>query len=206
MLLDIGIDDFNITEAEKYSRSILLQTTHLSKTIDDFRNFFKLDKEVVKVKIQSIIEDTLAIVKDSLTNNYIEFKCTYESDSEVNAYQRELMQVFVNIINNAKDSLIISHTKNALIEVRVYNDEDYVNVDIDDNGIGIDDAILEKIFDPYFTTKDEKTGTGLGLYMSKLIIEDHLHGKIEAFPKKAGACFRIKLLKNFMVQSEEKVP
>lgn len=90
-----------------------------------------------------------------------------------------------------------------MINVRVYDDETYVNIDICDNGMGIDTAILEKIFDPYFTTKDDTSGTGLGLYMSKLIIEDHLHGKIEAYQQKEGACVRIKLLKNFMWQSKK---
>lgn len=108
------------------------------------------------------------------------------------------MQVFVNIITNAKDALVSNNQENPFIEVKVYEDDDCVITDISDNGMGIDEKILFKIFDPYFTTKDEKTGTGLGLYMSKMIIEDHLHGKIEAYNIKDGVCFRVMLLKRIV--------
>jgi PAS domain S-box-containing protein len=197
MLLDIAFDTFDSTAATKYAQEILDQTTHLSKTIDDFRNFFKPDKSVASIKVEDIFEDTLAIVKESLINNAITINTSYRSESLVDAYPRELMQVFVNIINNAKDSLLYYHTKNAHIDVDIYDDGEYVNTEICDNGVGIDVTILPKIFDPYFSTKDEKTGTGLGLYMSKMIIEEHLHGFIEATNNTfGGACFKIRLLKN----------
>jgi signal transduction histidine kinase len=195
VLLDIALDSFDATEAEKFSQSILNQTSHLSKTIDDFRNFFKPDREVSKIKLQNIIEETVTIVNNSLVNNSIELQTSFESDSEVDAYPRELMQVFVNIINNAKDAMLSSGIEKPIIKIKVYDDDKYVNTEICDNGNGIDLAVLPKIFDPYFTTKDEKTGTGLGLYMSKMIIEDHLKGVIEACNKKHGACFRVRLLK-----------
>lgn len=195
MLLDIALDTFDGITTEEYAQDILDQTKHLSKTIDDFRNFFKPDKTVSKVKLYEIMDETFSIVKESLVNNKIEYKTTYTSDSEVDAYPRELMQVFVNIINNAKDSLITAQPQKPLIEVNVYDDEQYVNTEICDNGTGIDEAILPKLFDPYFTTKDEMTGTGLGLYMSKMIIEEHLHGIIEVFNYNNGACFRVRLLK-----------
>ncbi|MBU0720664.1 PAS domain S-box protein [bacterium] len=196
MLVDIAIGDFDANTAEKYSRDILEQTSHLSKTIDDFRNFFKPDKTFSKVKMQTIIGETYAIVKESLINNNIEFKAKYNSYSEVSAYQRELMQVFVNIINNAKDSLVSNGIKNALISINVYDDGKYVNTEVCNNGTGIEEDILQKIFDPYFTTKDEKNGTGLGLYMSKMIIEEHLNGKIDVCNSNQGVCFIIRLLKS----------
>lgn len=196
MLLDIAFETFDNASAAEYAQDILDQTNHLSKTIDDFRNFFKPDKSVSSVKVEDIMEETLAIVRESLTNNSITLKTSYISDSLVDAYPRELMQVFVNIINNAKDSLLSSHTQDALIEIKVYDDGDYVHTEICDNGAGIDEAVLPKIFDPYFSTKDEKTGTGLGLYMSKMIIEEHLHGYITASNNKdSGACFKVMLLK-----------
>ncbi|NOR57406.1 MAG: PAS domain S-box protein, partial [Sulfurimonas sp.] len=195
VLLDIALDSFDSAEAEKFSLSILKQTSHLSKTIDDFRNFFKPDKEVSKVKLQKIVEETIAIVNNSLVNNSVELKTSFESDSEVDAYPRELMQVFVNIINNAKDAMISNAIEKPTIEIKVYEDDNYVNTEISDNGKGIDADVLPKIFDPYFTTKDEKVGTGLGLYMSKMIIEDHLNGLIETYNTDNGACFKIRLLK-----------
>ncbi len=195
MLLDIALGDFKADTAEAYAKEILGQTEHLSKTIDDFRNFFKPDKAVSEVKLPALIEETFSIVKESLANHNVAFKTTFASESEVNAYPRELMQVFVNIIHNAMDALAAKSVKEPLIEVRVYEDAKYVNTEICDNGGGIDAAILGKVFDPYFTTKDEKTGTGLGLYMSKMIIEEHLHGIIEASNSDGGACFRVRLLK-----------
>jgi len=193
MLLDISLKEFDINNAEEYSNSILYQTEHLSKTIDDFRNFFKPDKLLATVKLKDIIEETHAIVKENLINNSIEFKSSYESNIEIESYPRELMQVFLNIINNAKDSLVANKIKDSLITVKVYDDDKYVNTDISDNGTGIDEEILPNIFDPYFTTKDEKTGTGLGLYMSKMIIEKHLNGKIEVSNKGKGICFSVRL-------------
>lgn len=196
MLLDIAFETFDYTSAAEYTQDILDQTNHLSKTIDDFRNFFKPDKSVSAVKLENIMEETLAIVKESLSSHMIDLKTSYMSNTLVNAFPRELMQVFVNIINNAKDSLISNHTQNPLIEIKVYDEEKYVCTEICDNGGGIDAAIMPKIFDPYFSTKDEKTGTGLGLYMSKMIIEEHLHGFIEASNNKdGGVCFKVRLLK-----------
>ena len=195
MILDIELDDLDAKNAREYLDDILTQTGHLSQTIDDFRNFFKPDKAASRVKLQNVLEETYSIVKDSIANNNIILEISYASDSEVDAYSRELMQVFVNIITNAKDSLSQNNSKNAQINIKVFEDEKYVITEICDNGEGIDEAVLPKIFDPYFTTKDEKTGTGLGLYMSKMIVEDHLHGKIEAINSESGACFRVKLLK-----------
>jgi len=195
MLLDIALEDFNTTEAEKYANSITEETQHLSRIIDDFSNFFKPDRVISKVNIREIIDNTLSMEKDSLKNNNIQLTASYETDKEVKAYPRELMQVFVNIINNSKDALKLKRQDNASISIRVYEDEKYINTEIRDNGGGIDADILPKVFDPYFSTKDEKSGTGLGLYMSKVIIENHLNGILEVYNNDEGACFTVKLLK-----------
>ena len=195
MLLDIALDDFNTTKAEKYANSITQQTQHLSQTIDDFRNFFKPDKVIAEVNIREILDSTFSIVKDSLKNNNIELTTSFETNRKVKAYPRELMQVFVNIITNSKDVFTSHKREGALINIRVYEDEKYMNTQVCDNGGGIDADILPKVFDPYFSTKDEKTGTGLGLYMSKMIIEEHLNGTIEVYNNDEGACFRVRLLK-----------
>jgi PAS domain S-box-containing protein len=195
MLLDYELGELNVTTAKAYAQSISEQIQHLSKTIDDFRNFFKSDKGILKVKIQDIFEQTLTILRDSLNHSNIEVETFYETKNEVNVYPRELMQVFINIINNAKDVLVSNKVKLPLISVKVYEDEKYINALICDNGGGIDKKILGKIFEPYFSTKNEKNGTGLGLYMSKMIIEKHLNGAIEVYNSNNGACFTIKLLK-----------
>ena len=195
MLLDIALEDFSTAQAEKYANSITEQTQHLSETIDDFRNFFKPDKVISEVNIKDILDQTLSIVQDSLRNNNIELKTSFETDKKVKAYPRELMQVFVNIITNSKDALTLNKPDNASISIRVYEDKKYINTEICDNGGGIEADSLPKIFDPYFSTKDEKTGTGLGLYMSKMIIENHLNGIIEVYNNHDGACFTVRLVK-----------
>lgn len=195
MLLDIELGQFDVDEAKKYANSIIRNTQNLSKTIDDFRTFFIPEKSPSKVKIPDILENTCTMIEESLTNNDIKLVTSYHVKSEVEAYPREIMQVFMNIINNAKDALLSTDTSDATIDIKVYEDTQYVITDIIDNGPGIDDEIVTKIFDPYFSTKDEKNGTGLGLYMSKMIIEDHLDGKIEALKVEGKTCFRIMLKK-----------
>ena len=142
MLLDIALEEFDVNDAKEYSNNILKQTEHLSKTIDDFRNFFKPDKMLSTVQLKNIMQETYSIVKDSMVHNDIEFEFYYESDTEIEAYSRELMQVFVNIINNAKDSLIANKTEDAMIKVKIYDDDEYVNTEICNNGVGIDEEIL----------------------------------------------------------------
>ncbi len=196
MLIDIGLENFSLAASEEYANDISRQTQNLSKTIDDFRNFFKPDNIISKINIKDVLNKALSIIKDSLKNNNIKLTSSFETNKQVNAYPRELMQVLINIITNSKDALKSNKIKNGLISVRVYEDKKYINTDICDNAGGIDKEILPKIFDPYFSTKDEKTGTGLGLYMSKMIVEEHLNGIIKASNKNDGVCFTIRLLKD----------
>jgi signal transduction histidine kinase len=193
MLLDIDLNTLDVSEVEKFSNNIVNQTIHLSKTIDDFSNFFKPEKTVSKIKIETILNETYNIVKDSLVNNNIQYLTNIESHIEVNAYQRELMQVFLNIINNSKYALIERKIENAFIHVNVYDDKKYIHIEFYDNAHGIDEKILSKVFEPYFTTKN-KNGTGLGLYMSKMIIEKHLNGNIDVKNTDVGVCFKVSLL------------
>ena len=134
-------------------------------------------------------------MEDSLKSHSIKLTTVFETEASVNAYPRELMQVFANIITNAEDALVHNKIKNAHINIRVDENEEYLNTEICDNGGGIDEDIVSKLYDPYFSTKDEKTGTGLGLYMSKMIIEEHLNGVIEAYNNDEGACFIVRLVK-----------
>jgi len=192
---DVALEAFEQEKGLSELESIAYQVQELSKIIDDFRNFFKPDKEASIIKIETIIEETLFIVKDSLINNAIELKIFNNSQTPIEVYSRELMQVFVNVINNSKDALKEVIEKEKIIEINIYEDEEYIITEICDNGTGIDEKILPNIFNPYFSTKDAKTGTGLGLYMSKMIIEDHMHGNIDVKNRDIGVCFIIKLLK-----------
>ena len=114
-------------------------------------------------------------------------------DIEIEGYKNEFSQVLVNLLNNAKDILVEKDVCPAYIRIFVIQGDDKLVLKVCDNGGGIPDSQLEKIFDPYFSTKEEGKGTGIGLYMSKMIIEDHMYGKLSVSNTAEGACFSIEL-------------
>ncbi len=142
----------------------------MSKTIDDFRNFFKTDKEKKNFSVKSAINEVIMIQSAQLSNLDIEITIKGD-DFMLYSYESEFKQVILNIINNAKDAI----EKNGKIDI-ILKDKTVI---IKDNGSGIPKELLNRIFEPYFTTKEQGKGTGIGLYMSKIIIEDHMNGKIE---------------------------
>ena len=195
MLVDIELDDIDMEEFKNNLEGILEQTKHLSNTIDDFRNFFKPDKEKEDVELAKVMEDALKIIGKSLQNNNITVLYENNSTSVFHLYSRELLQVFLNLLSNAKDALLEKDAKEKVITIRIDEEESFAKITICDNGGGIKDGIIHKIFEPYFSTKKQKQGTGLGLYMSKIIVNKHLYGSIEAYNKQEGACFVVQLFK-----------
>jgi C4-dicarboxylate-specific signal transduction histidine kinase len=196
MLLDIELETFQLQEFQKNLYGILEQTKYLSNTIDDFRNFFKKDKEKTQVHLVDILEKSLTIVAKSLENNGITYHIDNRIENSVFVYERELLQVFLNLFANAKDALVQHKEDDRKIFVKLYEDTENVFIQMCDNGGGIDEEIITKIFEPYFSTKQEKHGTGLGLYMSKIIVEKHLGGTLKVYNSDTGACFIITLGKN----------
>ncbi len=158
---------------------IIKNTKYLSKTIDDFRNFFKVDKEIEDIKIQDVVDKAIKLLDSSFKNHYICVQTEYEDDLFIKGYANELTQAFINIINNAKDALKTNEEENRFIFIKTYLKKDDVVISIKDNAGGIPKDILPKIFDPYFTTKHQSQGTGIGLYMTHQIIVDHMKGIIE---------------------------
>ena len=184
----LDADDLNIT-----SKDIIHQTQELSKTIDDFRDFFKPDRNVENILLKDTIEDALNVIGKSLENNNIEIILDIDKSIKLQTYERELMQVLINILNNAKDILIEKSVQNAKIIIKTRYLEDKIKIDILDNGGGVIMENIDKIFNPYFTTKSEKNGTGLGLYMSRTIVNKHLNGSLSVKNIDGGACFSIVL-------------
>ncbi|MFA6193093.1 MAG: HAMP domain-containing sensor histidine kinase [Sulfurimonas sp.] len=196
MLLDIELEELEPKSVKEGATLILEQAIHLSKTIDDFKNFFRPNKQRETVLVNDVLEETLIIIEKSLENHNIVVKRNYGSKTPVSLFSRELLQVFINIIKNAKEALLGANIENPVISITTREDEEQVYISICDNGKGIDKAIIAKIYEPYFSTKDEKTGTGLGLYMSKIIVEKHLLGSLRAENiEKGGVCFIIALPK-----------
>ena len=168
---------------------------HLSNTIDDFRKFYRKENEIKEVKLDDIIEQTLNIAKPSIEKNNIKIKVDVKCEKKIKTFANELKQVLLNIIRNAEDILKERQIKEAYIKINVFNDykKNLCIIEIKDNGGGIDKNVIDKIFNPYFTTKDERNGTGLGLYMSKQIVEERLKGRLYAYNDDFGAVFRIEL-------------
>ncbi len=173
----------------KLTDKITQYAQHLSTTIDDFRGFFKPNKEKQKVTYTELIDGVLNIAEISLKNKNIKLVKKLNSDIVFETYSNEIKQVILNLIKNAEDALIERNVKNPVLKIITEDRKLYVK----DNAGGISEDIIDKIFDPYFSTKTKKDGTGLGLYMSKMIIEDHCGGKLSVKNGKRGAVFIIEL-------------
>jgi len=171
------------------SNKILDYSQHLSSTIDDFRDFFKENKEKKEITYNELINSVLSIVEISVTNKEIILEQKLNSDIVFHTYPNEIKQVILNLIKNAEDVLVENNIENPKITIET----DGNTLSISDNGGGISEEIQNKIFDPYFSTKTKKDGTGLGLYMSKTIIEEHCGGELTVSNNKDGAVFTIKL-------------
>ncbi len=199
IIADIELEIFDEMEVKKIAEDITVQTQFLSNTIDDFRNFFKTDKDINDFKVRALLEELSSIILPSLENNNITFDIICDDKVRLKSYKRELLQVLLNIVKNAKEAFFhknISENKKIIVEVETL--ENKVKIIITDNAGGIPDDIIKRVFEAYFTTKEDFNGTGLGLYMSKIIIEQHLQGKLKASNTKFGARFSITLnnLKN----------
>ena len=169
--------------------------SHLSETIDDFRNFFKPNKTAVNVNINELIHKTEALLHGLLIDKNVHLELDLHACDPIETFDREVIQVLINIIKNSIDHLILNHIEEKHIWIKSFQKEQKIYIHILDNAGGIAKEHLNDIFLPYFSTKSEKQGTGLGLYMSKTIIEDHCHGHLSARNYEKGALFEIVLHK-----------
>ncbi len=165
----------------------------MSSTIDDFRNFFMPDKDVTSICLNEIAKESIKLTLNMLKNSNIEIFEDYKDNAHIKVYKNELLQVVLNLIKNSKDALLENSIKNPYIKIKTYQDNKNVYLVVCDNAKGIDEDISQKIFEPYFSTKESSSGTGLGLYMSKTIVETHLKGKLVFNNTKDGVCFIISL-------------
>jgi len=164
----------------------------LAATIDDFRNFFQPQKEKKEFDINDLIDETVELISPTLESKQIIVKREYKADNKIFSYENEIKQVILNILNNAKDVLVEEKMTKPLIMIRTYCKNEHCFIEIEDNGGGILESHIGQVFDPYFSTKS-KNGTGLGLYMSKTIIEEHCKGNLSAYNSDTGAVFTIVL-------------
>ncbi|MFY4805767.1 cache domain-containing protein [Aliarcobacter butzleri] len=158
------------------SNRINTSSQYLSQTIDDFRNFFIPNKEKLKVNLIEIFKKTLDLISAQFSSKDIEIIKNIEG-VEFESYENELIQALINILNNSRDELIKKDGE-RFIFVDAFEKDNFINIIIKDNAGGVIKENLDKIFEPYFTTKYKSQGTGIGLYMTEEIITKHLNGTI----------------------------
>ena len=176
---------------EDKMEEIIILTTHMSQTIEDFRSLFKTDKEKTMVDIGASLVQVLDLFKGALKDVTVEF-----DDSHATHYyglHNELKQVIIILISNAIESFNVTEVKNRRIILSLKQDDTALTIGIEDNSGGIPEKILEHIFDPYFSTKQATGGSGLGLYIAKIIVEQNMQGKLSVKNTVQGAIFSIVL-------------
>jgi len=169
------------------------QLEYMSKTIDDFRDFFKPNKKKALISLQKVVNKAIEFLNYMLKVDSIEIHLKNDIDIKVSIYLNEIVQALINMIKNSRDALLEKDQENRAIYISTKNDDKHVYIIIEDNAGGIPAQIVGKIFEPYFSTKPNKNGTGLGLYMCKTIIEQHSNGKVSIDNTKIGARFTIQL-------------
>ncbi len=168
-------------------------TKYMSKTIDDFRNFFDGNKSKENFSLNELIAESIYIVQGTLKSHHIEISFDLNEKFIYHSYPRELQQTIVIILNNAKDALLRRKILMPKIVINVTKAKSEHIITISDNARGISEDMLEKIFDPYVTTKHKAQGTGLGLYIAKMIVHTSMGGELTVKNTDEGACFEIKL-------------
>ena len=191
--------DTKLTHIEDYTRL-------LSNTIDDFRNFFKPNKKQTSFFISELINTSINLLSATFTNSDIHI-IRHVDDAKITTLENELLQVIINILNNAKDAFLkVEAHPCKVIMISTKVEDNTLNISIKDGAGGIKPDIMEKIFEPYFTTKHQSHGTGIGLHMSKEIIEKHLHGTLSAsnvsFTHNDISCTGAEFLINIPLESE----
>ena len=191
----INNNEKKVDELYKESKTLI---SSMSSTIDDFTNFFNPQKEKKSFEIKDAINEALIILRKTIEQENIHIQIDVPIEFKVIGVSNELSQVIINLIQNSKDAFIQNGITNRTIiitleEKQILN-KNYALLQIKDNAGGINKENIEKIFDPYFTTKHKSQGTGLGLFMSKMIIEKSLEGELSHENSKNGSTFIIKLL------------
>ena len=187
------LNELTEEDYKKLHTQIETNLSYMSNTIDDFRSYYQRDNKEERYDLYDAITIILHIVEATLNHHKIKISLDIQEDIYVYNIKNELFQVFLNILNNAKDALITQNISNKKISIKLTYDEEFAYIFIKDNGGGIPPEIISKIFNPYFTTKQAKNGTGIGLYMSKNIIEKSMSGKISVQNIEKGTLFSITL-------------
>lgn len=189
--------ELDVLEKEKLQTSldnIINSTKYLSETIDDFSQFFKVDKNIESFTLSELFNSLEKIVSARIAQNKIALNIEEEHlNTKIQSSKNELIQSLINIINNSIDALVLTKKNNPRIDISLKLESDYINILIQDNGGGIKEEILPRIFEPYFTTKHKSQGTGIGLYMTHTIINQNCQGEVFASNMRNGTLFTVRI-------------
>ena len=195
--------EFNMLTKEEIaevSTAIVKQTEYLSNTIDNFRDFIKEDKTYANISIKEVLDNSLNLVHASLKNNFINLTLELDDDLIILGNKNELTEAFLNIISNSKDALKEKEEEDRFLFIKSKKlDENRLELKFLDSGGGIDESIISKVLEPYFTTKHKSQGTGLGLAIVDKIVRERHKGVIEIYNEEfaynqkqyKGVCFNI---------------
>ena len=186
------LSDTKMEEYQAQSESLM---AYMTQTIDDFRNFFLPKHESAPFCVCTSIRQALELLKPTLSRYHIRTDLDCDGKPSAIGHENEFSQVLINILNNAKDAMLEHRCEHPMLTIKVEAQKERVQIAICDNGGGVDTAIADKIFDPYFTTKFKSQGTGIGLYMVKMIMEKSMNGRVRVSNSKEGACFYLELPK-----------
>jgi signal transduction histidine kinase len=203
LMLDVMLNDVNPQNIEETSKIVKNQVHYLSKTINDFSNYFEPENIVESFNAKELFSELMNMIGHDLHQHNIEVFTNFLNLEEIHSYKRELFQICLNLFNNAKDVLLQKNVKHKYIKLTYRFIDGHHEIHISDNAGGVSDEIKEKIFEPYFSTKVQKNGTGLGLYMSKTIAQSYLEGDLSCSNDKQGAIFLLQF-KNKSQEGEKK--
>ncbi|MEA3383833.1 MAG: HAMP domain-containing sensor histidine kinase [Campylobacterota bacterium] len=164
-------EDYTEESIKQCSKNINNQLNHLSETLDEFRKFFRNVNELKDIKLDMILKSTEMLLEDDLTHNNITLKINYNDNIVINVIPNEFKHIFINLISNSKEAFIEKDIQNRTIEINSFIENDKTIIIYRDNAGGIPKNIIDRIFNLNYSTKE--TGTGIGLYMCKNIIEKH---------------------------------
>jgi C4-dicarboxylate-specific signal transduction histidine kinase len=183
--------DLSQAELDHEVERIMVVIMHMSQTIDDFRYFFRQDKEKTRFTANQTVAKAVEFISPSLIDKGIDISIIEQPEIGVFGYRNEYAQALLNILSNATDVLVERNVAEPRIGINIFRADNRSVVTITDNGGGISTDVMPRIFDPYFTTKEKMQGTGIGLYMSKIIIEQNMEGSLTALNVEGGVAFSI---------------
>ena len=190
-------DEMGLITSEEIKKTTIFiedMAQDMSHTINDFMNFTKPTDEKTVIKFQDIIDDIMRLMSAQLKNHNIEFITDIQENLSFVTYKKDLEHVLINLFSNARDAFEEGNLEAKQIEVKAYMKDERCIIKVSDNAGGIKSDVIERIFEPYFTTKEQGKGTGLGLFMSKKIVKETLDGTISVKNVVDGAEFTISLI------------